>query len=275
MVDESLTDPAKSLNKDLVSFASNIIVESSDKDKDLFKQLYDLIIKLDEKSILVIKYLTSSLNKYTKYLPHLLPHNDQSHNDKQEDLEVNLSIKYRWFIHEIFYLFKNILDYLNNETGDSENSLFIFEIICKYLGEFLILSNSNTNLNTKNNNIDLDKSSNKSSTTSTPYQTDRRNSSVGLSSSSTFHGRSGLGDNYYTIQDSASNQEIEFKINKKFLEFMNDNSIKLYDVVSNLCSKHIQTPYLAIYLCSQLIFFKNSQQEQYNHKTTTTSMIEM
>ena len=273
MVDESLTDPAKSLNKDLVNFASNIIVESSDKDNDLFKQFYDIIIKLDEKSILVIKYLTSSLNKYTKYLPHLLPHNDQSHNDKQEDLEVNLSIKYRWFIHEIFYLFKNVLDYLNNQTGDSQTSLLIFEMICKYLGEFLILSNSNTNLNTKNNNVDLDKSSNKSSTTSTPYQTDRRNSSVGLSSSSTFHGRTGLGENYYTVHDSASNQQIEFKINTKFIEFMNDNSIKLYDVVSNLCSMHNQTPYLAISLCSQLIFFKNSQQqEQYNHKTTSFNL---
>ena len=43
MVEESLTDPAKSLNKDLVNFASNIIVESSDKDNDLFKQFYDII----------------------------------------------------------------------------------------------------------------------------------------------------------------------------------------------------------------------------------------
>jgi hypothetical protein len=269
MVDESLTDSAKLLNKDLANFATNIIVETSDKDRDLFKQFYDIIIRLDEKSILIVKYLISSLNKYTKYLPHLLTHNDQSNNNKQDDLEVNLSTKYRWFIHEIFYLFKNVLDYLNNENDENEKSFPLFEMICKYLGEFLILSNSNANYNTKNC-LDMNKSSNKSSATSTPYQTEKRNSSVGvgLSSSSTFNSRSGLGDNYYTLQDSVSNQQIELKINTQFLEFMNDNSIKLYDLASNFCLKHNQTPHLAISLCSQLIFFKNSQQEQFNFKTT-------
>lgn len=161
------------------------------------------------------------------------------------------SIKFKWITYEIFYLYKNILEYLVEEQNSSicENplssqynlSLIVFKIISKYLSEFLILV-TNSSVSTAEINWD-------------EQENDESFSSSSSKVNSPMYRQA-------KVESSLNNHQMEAKMYAKFLKFMDKNAIQLYENVLTLCNKYSQTTILSISICSQIILFKNQQLQQ-------------
>lgn len=198
---------------------------------DLFKKFHEIISQLNEKSLLVCKYLTSSLKNYAKYL-------------EPNDTICGQCLQYKWMICEIFYLYKDILKLiLDDQNKEFGCKIRIFEIICKYLIDFLVLTSSSNYL--------LDSETTSLNSPTTPNSAKEPKQSAGVRSSVS----------HFNINNSNemtnSQHEFEKSINKKFLDFLSKNSIKIYENISELCALFELSPYLSILICSQLILFKN------------------
>ena len=268
LVDEALIKPKKSLTGGF---------EGSEASGELFAKFYDIISKFDEKSVLLCKYLSRTLRKYSKYVPVVSsaselaeisssPNMDESNpahstqSAKADDVEINSnqSVRFKWMTYEIFYLFKDVLFVINNsfanptadlvlkdkDKAQHHLSLLIFKIICKYMSEFLILTSSNAS-----NQAYTDMQSNStSSQVSSP--TDKHNVSF----------RSPISSHEPAI---TSNHQLEMRMYAKFMAFIDKHSILIYENVYDLCSSFELNPHLSISICSQLILYKNTSSAQH------------
>ena len=72
-----------------------------------------------------------------------------------------------------------------------------------------------------------------------------------------------------TTNSINSNYHIELKMNKRFIQFVDKHSIKMYKIILDLCSYFKQLPHLPISICSQLLLFKQEHQatQQDQHQT--------
>ena len=269
LVDEALIKPKHSQTGGF---------EGSEASGELFAKFYDIISKFDEKSVLLSKYLSRTLRKYSKYVPVVssaselaeissspsnMDESNPAHSTqtaKADDVEINSnqSVRFKWMTYEIFYLFKDVLFAINNsfanptadlllkdkDKAQHHLSMLIFKIICKYMSEFLILTSSNAS-----NQAYADMQSNStSSQVSSP--TDKHNVSF----------RSSISSHEPAI---TSNHQLEMRMYAKFMAFIDKHSILIYENVYDLCSSFELNPHLSISICSQLILYKNTSSAQH------------
>ena len=108
-----------------------------------------MVLELNERSVLFCKYLSSILLKYSRIMRALssditaesAPQQDkgfenQTCQGQQDQLKA--------IIYQVFYLFVGVLESLaehqsNVSEGKGKNVRLIFEIMCKYLNDFLTL----------------------------------------------------------------------------------------------------------------------------------------
>ena len=208
------------------------------KNNDVFKLCFTIIRSRNEKSLLLCRYLSSSLVKFNKFLP-------------EQKVSSPQAIKFKWITNEIFYLYEKVLRYLvrlMNGAGDisgseddsdenitkSELNLVIFELIIKYFKDFLELWNTYSNFTSEDEVL----------LTTTPT----------TNVSKTFSDRKNLTSNL--AYDSVnSNHQVEMKINTKFVSFVSKNAVDLHENIIELCVLFNRAPNL--HVCSQLILFKH------------------
>lgn len=204
-----------------------------------------------------------------------------SNNSKYTQLNSNRhSLKYKWFIYEIFYLYKDVLKSLIKTTTtitktepDSLKTAHL-DLSCKYLSEFLSLT-TNSPLSLCSDPDELN--NNQSFTTSNPHSPP----SVLITPKSSIRSSKSLYDTKSRRAGANANTaaDLELRLNRRFLDFLSKQAAKLYEY---LCQLYPHSSHLPILVCSQLILFKTQHGEQINRilmiptaTTTSTSAVGM
>lgn len=105
--------------------------------KNIFKSMEAMLNQFSDKSLIMAKYLTAIVRKYSKYI---------SNNNEKCENSINKIILYKYMIAEVFYMQKNLLKLLTEKNAD-EIKIKIFSTICVYIKEMLIIVNSIEELN--------------------------------------------------------------------------------------------------------------------------------
>jgi hypothetical protein len=92
-----------------------------------------------------------------------------------------------------------------------------------------------------------------------PTATTPKSGSSGPASSTPFSFANETSKLSTSTSNESSNHQVEVKLNSKFDQFIGEYAIKLYQTASSLCNQYSQPPYMAISLCSQLIFYKHAR----------------
>lgn len=220
-------------------------------------KFFKIIQRFDKKSVLLSKYLSSFLKKFSKYIPPAELHQKT----EQELISENSQFEsFKYITFEIFYLYVKVLKFLlikqsksdtaneclssndedlrTNNTNDfsidnKEEAINLCEIIFKYLNDFLLINNSYL-LNKEPDSPD------------TKVKTSR---------------------SFFSLSNTESNTELDFKLITNFIQYINRNSVKLNKLIIVLCHQ-FKMP-LNISFCSQLILF-----QELNNKTKSTNSIE-
>lgn len=239
LIDQSLIGPTRMAASD------------EQYNRHLIKTFGQLILKFDAKSELVCKYLAHSLKRAAKYLKS----NTNTDTERQHFINSSHSLKYKWLIYEIFYLFREILKSLSVSSSESVDNndakRSIFEHICRYVSDMLLLLNSHSIYLT-----DVEPSDENSREKSIQHGTSARRP---LKSSQSVYESIGRGGQQ--LGKKLTHNEFETKINRKFFDHLNKYAVKIHDYVCLLVDRFELGVHLSMVICSQLILFKNHHVE--------------
>jgi hypothetical protein len=192
--------------------------------KSLFKtNLFHLLTKLDQQSVLVCRYLNSSLRFGSRFMKETTSTGAGALAAAHE----HCSLKYKWTLFEIAYLYREVLKQLTSradETSSPPQQQLLVRLMSKYLSDLLSFLSTYPLF--------------------VVSAQERTNTAAAVDLAT------GGGD-------SSSENEFEAKLNARFFEFLLKYSNKICHYLIQLKASHLV--YLVV--ASQLILFKNYQAE--------------
>jgi hypothetical protein len=187
--------------------------------------LFELLLEMSEKSVLLCKYLNHSLNFYysKKFVNSTSPaYASPTHSQESPSSLSSQFLKHKWFSYETLNFFKNFIFHLKEKNclNEEQNLTCIkalIEIICNYVYKFFFI-----------------------------YNQESAKANV---------------DSNFKIKD----KEMSVKLDERFNELINAFSAHIFDDLTCLCDKLALTLEFPFAIGSQLIIYKYQSENLKNH----------
>jgi hypothetical protein len=187
--------------------------------------LFEILLEMNEKSVLLCKYLSHSLNffyskKFAKSTS--IPFASPTHGQETSNSMSTQFLKYKFFSLETLSFFKKFICHLKNEKclDDGQhltNTKALIEIICDYIYKFFFIYNQESAKADNENNLKL------------------------------------------------KDKEMRSKLDEHFVQLINAFSSHVFDDLTFLCDKLALTFERSFAIGSQLIIYKNQNENSKNH----------
>lgn len=260
--------------KSIFPAANTELSDLNDHSEPVCQRIGKILAQMDSlNSVHMARVLNSGLKRYKNFIRYnecifnALMSCPKRSQVNTEPMSSKQTLAFKQLVYEIVYLYNKALEEMKESDSEkSETRVQLFHLACEFFNELFLLSNSqHVEPNLAISHVDLEpelagedikstgslmRSSSDNFKRNMKLADTRRQNSAVVSSSK--------GESSATAQRDWI--QVESVADKRFFEFMSENSIRLYEVISELASVKLDLgEYLPILINSQLILFRHQQ----------------